>query len=260
MSESPFLTSPEYSKMVEGWKEDKNREDSKMNEENKLVYTMGRHVGAREDLDLNKLHDTDFFAVVKEKIINNNSNRKNPTMVLDVGGGMHLFSDQLRSEFGSKVKVISTGLSKDTSEQARGMLEKMKSKIPYVGEIKKEIHPDDSKMHSVFQLNKTDETKDPKAEFDLVVDTYGEQYYGLGGDAMWLEKYLKTLISKLKSGGIATIYPFGNFGTHSGQTIGESAFQSSEVHRILKELEEYCAVNQHREKNSSHTTLKLIKK
>jgi len=77
---------------------------------------------------------------------------------------------------------------------------------------------------------------------------------------VWLEKYLKAIVSKLKSGGVATIYPFGNYGTHSGQKIGESSFQASEVYRILKELEGFCTVEQHREKNSSHATLKLIKK
>ncbi len=260
MSESPFLTPPEYSQMVGGWKKDKKREDTKMSEENKLVYTMGRYVGAREDMDLSKLHGIDLLKFVEEKIKDNNSTRKNPTMVLDVGGGMHLFSDQLRAKYGSKVRVISTGLSRDVSESARGILEKMKSQIPHAGSIKKELHPDDSKMHSIFQMNKTEEAGEPKAEFDLISDTYGEQYYGLKGNNDWLEKYLKTIVMKLKSGGMATIYPFGNYGVHDGQKIGESNYQASEVYGILERLEELCEVEQYRKPNSSHTTLRLIKK
>jgi hypothetical protein len=260
MSESPFLIPPEYSEMIGGWKEDKKREDNKMTEEHKLVYTMGRHIGAREDMDLSKLHGVDFMKIVEDKITANNSTRKNPTMVLDIGGGMHLFSDQLRAKFGHKVKVISTGLSRDVSESARGILEKMKSQIPHAGAIKKELHPDDSKMYSVFQLNKTDENREPKAEFDLISDTYGEQYYGLKGKNDLLDKYLRTIVSKLKPGGMATIFPFGNYGVHDGQKIGESHYQASEVYRVLTQLEELCEVEQLRKPNSSHTTLRLIKK
>lgn len=260
MSESPFLTPPEYAEMIEGWRVGKKVEDEKMSKEQNLVYIMGRHIGAHEKMDLNKLHTVDLIKFIEEKIQNNESSRKTPTMILDLGGGMHLLSDQLRATFGSKVKVISTSLSRETAEQARGIFKKRQQEIPYSGAIKKELHPDDSKMNSIFQLNKTDESGDPKAEFDLIIDTFGEQYYGLKGEIPLLEKYLMAIISKLKPGGMATIYPFGKYGKFQGQKIMESTFHAGEIYKIFKKLEPICTTKELREPGSAHINLKLIKK
>lgn len=259
MSESPFLNSAEYEKMTSAWRKDVQREEEKINR-NDIPYKMGRHLDAKNnEFDLNDLHGINFLEIIEEKIKSGGANRRNPLMILDLGGGMHFFSDQLRAKFGSKVQVISTGLSKDVSEKAREIIKKAGTQLPHSGLVKKELHPDDSKMHSVFQMNKTEDDGSPKQEFDLIVDTYGEQYYGLEGNSGGLEKYLEVILAKLKSGGVATIMPFGSFGRYEGEKIRESNYGASEVHQILERLKEKCEV-EHISKGNGQFVLRITKK
>ncbi|MFA6424106.1 MAG: hypothetical protein WCV83_02200 [Candidatus Magasanikbacteria bacterium] len=260
MSESPFLTPPEYAQQIEGWREGVKLEEDNIRRIGRPAYVMERFADSIGFYDLNVIHGMDLVSFVGDVIERKNSTRKNPAMVLDLGGGMHLFSDQLRAEFGSKVKVISTGLSHNVAEKMRGNMVKKQYAIPHAGLIKTELHPDDSKMHSVFQLNKTDEEGKPKEEFDLITDTYGEQHYGLDGDIGKLEKYLYTIVAKLKPGGVATIFPFGNYAINLGDKIKESIYQPEGLKKIIEQLSEVCEIKRIKLENSFYTTLRITKK
>ncbi len=259
MSESPFLSEGEYNKMISTWRKDVAREEDEV-EDRRIPYIMGRHLDAgNKDFDLNNLHGINFIEHIEKKIEETGANRRNPLMILDLGGGMHFFSDQLRAKFGSKVKVVSTGISADVSQKARDIVASANTELPHVGAIPKELHPDDSKMHSIFQMNKTEEGGAPKEEFDLIVDTFGEQYYGLEGKSGKLEKFLEAILAKLKSGGMATIAPFGSFARHEGQKIRESDYSSNEVHSILERLKDKCDIEKIN-KGNGQFVLRIIKK
>lgn len=261
MSESPFLNPIEYGERTAAWRQASQREGEMMKREHGLVYTMNRCSGAKFDNeDLDRIHQINFIKFVSGKIDGNHSSRKNPTMVLDLGGGMHFFSDQLRENFGSKVRVISTDISRDVVEQARSMLVEMQAQIPYIGKVKKTLHPDDGKMHSIFQMNAIDENGRPKSEFDLIVDTYGEQYYGLDGSEEMLKKYLQAVVAKLKSGGMATIYPFGKFGVHSRNQIKEFLFPLAQIRSLKEELTQVCVWEEKIRRDNQNSSLRLIKK
>lgn len=105
--------------------------------------------------------------------------------ILDVGGGIGLYAQQIRDNFGpEKVRVYTTGLRKRLAKKVRekrgGRLDK-----------------DDLRWRSILQLRDF-------PEFDLILDTWGEFYYT---DDKNKQKYLDAVIKKLLPNGFACIAP-----------------------------------------------------
>jgi hypothetical protein len=122
--------------------------------------------------------------------------------ILDNGGGAGLLTDQIRREFGDRVEVCSTGLSKQAAREYR-----KRENLP-------PLHKDDLKWRSIQELS-------DYPEFGLIIDTYDEQYYrsrqhlgflyvdgsfGLSSISEWY-KHIGQVTKKLLPGGYATIAP-----------------------------------------------------
>ncbi len=144
---------------------------------------------------ISELHGISFIKEVIPELI---AQRKGGRVrILDVGTGAAFFPDQIRKEFGDKVEVYSTGLSKKT---ARDYREDNKPK----GEQK--LHRNDLKWRSVLELSDFE-------EFDLILDTYGEMIYlkrphsEPSTTTDDINDYLTVLIRKLRPGGLISISP-----------------------------------------------------
>lgn len=75
-----------------------------------------------------------------------------------LGSGNALFCDEIRKQFGKSVEVVSTGLSKKNAVRNRKAIGA------------EPIHKKDIVIQSVRLMNQ-------EPEFDLIIDTYGEQFY-----------------------------------------------------------------------------------
>lgn len=123
-----------------------------------------------------------------------------PLHVLDVGGGIGLYTEQLRKQFGDKVRVYSTGLRKAPVRLQRAQLRAGQSpqyKLPKNVEVNSDAHPDDLKWRSILQLSDFE-------EFNLIVDTAGEFAY-TASSLEEVSRYILAVIHKLLPGGKASI-------------------------------------------------------
>lgn len=114
--------------------------------------------------------------------------------ILDLGAGSCAYTDQIRSTFPDDVKVYSTGLSKSVAKHTR----------------KNRLHQNDLKWISIEQMKDFE-------EFDLILSSFGEIYYGsksgpfnrwrYGFDEDPLTMKLQAIFKKLRPGGIASLAP-----------------------------------------------------
>lgn len=152
----------------------------------------GENKGDHGSIDL--IHRTSFINEVIPYFLENKKNGEK-VRILDIGTGAALYPKQLRERFGNMVEVYSTGLSKKMAHKHRG--EGIKD-VPIP-----KLHPNDLKWRSILELRDGE-------EFDLILDSYGEQLYTTqlveSGHAEFL-KYLEAVVKKLKPGGLASIYP-----------------------------------------------------
>lgn len=189
----------------------------------KLAFKDKRHLGYRatriesggkqifnspvqDDYAIDKIHKFSFIEHIRKtladwnKFPENHPMRKRKFRVLDLGAGTCAYARQLREEFGNRVKVFTTGLSK---APAQGLLRKA------LGDHTAKLDKNDLNFRSVRELRDF-------PEFDLVIDTFGECCYINEGHANAylpqrnlyddLENYFTAVISKLKPGGIASIH------------------------------------------------------
>ncbi|GEM_PF-1759737 len=209
-----FLSPKEIKEKAQGW-----ASDARNFELGKRGYAYGGHdnVQRKETMDNEKdpdqsfdtqkleiLHDTSFLNKEIPEIIK----RKKPgekLKILDVGGGIGSFTEQIRKKYPNEVIVYSTGLSKKAARKYR--------KDNVMGPLDRR----DLKWRSVYELS-------DYPEFDLIIDSFGEQWYTVDRNIVEpedglnnLSDYLTVISKKLLPHGIASIATvtstiFGFFG------------------------------------------------
>src|SRR3989339_1085691 len=155
-------------------------------------------------LDVAALHEQSFIEYIRQRLSEKEfQNRK--FRVLDMGGGAGLYADQLRTEFGDRIKVFTTGLRKKIAKNYRR------------NRNLKNLSKDDLKWRSILELKHQDEQGHPTEEFDLIVNTWGEFPYVFEDSSTGLlntdnlerklNSFFGMIISKLHQGGLASIFP-----------------------------------------------------
>jgi len=153
----------------------------------------------KEKSEISSLHGESIIKEVIPKLLKELPEGQK-LRILDNGTGVGIFTDQIRKEFGDKVDVYSTGLSKQAAREYR-----KKKELPKLGK-------NDLKWRSIQELS-------DYPEFNLIIDTYGEAYYrpffnmtktNLSEMHTFPDefyKHLEQVIKKLLPGGYATITP-----------------------------------------------------
>jgi SAM-dependent methyltransferase len=166
-----------------------------------FLYTHNR-VEQGDSMHLNAVYPISPKEILIPELIKSNPQRK--IKILDLGAGSAQYTDLLRSNFEGKIKVFSTGISKRAAKEAR----------------KKDglsrLHSNDLKWRSIEEL------KD-KQEYDLILSSYGEIFYGTKPNPQnaTVEKELepklytklKKIMMKLNDGGIACFGPAKDLNT-----------------------------------------------
>lgn len=169
----------------------------------------GSEISKRGNIE--RLHHEQFVSETIPLLIKDNPGRK--IKILDVGGGVGMFAQQIRDTFGSQVEVFTTGLRKKSAIKQREQIG-----------ITSKLHPNDLKWRSVLQLHNF-------PEFDLIIDTFGEVMYGVD-DSKKFKSYLFAIVQKLLPGGHAS-------------TVGlpaSNGLSDEYVRRLLKKVENTCKV------------------
>jgi len=180
----------------------------------------------KNDLDIAQVHGVSFIKEVIPKLIQNKieeSIRLNRPVekvrILDVGGGVGIYAEQLRKTFGDDVEVLTTGLRKKPVRQFRKLADKINKADPEIkdamywktagpildGNISGKMHKNDLIKRSVLEFRDF-------PEFDLLIETAGELAYQTDFNRQadlstlkFLEEYLCAVVKKLKPGGVASI-------------------------------------------------------
>lgn len=202
-----FINDDEQSQLISRW----NFSVRKI-EKNGVDHCYGicrrESVGEKEEgyllKPIEELHQESFVrhisTLVKEKEADPKVTDK-MVRVLDCGGGIGIYAEQLRGIFGDKVKVTTTGLSPNSALKIRREYLSVDSfNVLPDWPISKDMHPDDNVCQSILQMSN-------RPEFDLILDTYGEQFYI---NENFKKKYFDAIINKLRSGGEASIVPFSS--------------------------------------------------
>lgn len=183
MNQENFLNSGEYKSKVKEWKrgvEGNEREGRKG-----YLYIADRTENGM-DGGIEDLHGVSFIEEVIPSLLEKKDSPDRKLRILDVGGGAGLYAKQIREKFPDKVKVYTTGLSKKTAKEQNPDLHRK----------------NDLRWRSIRELSDFE-------EFDLILDTYGEAHYGTNKKLYDIspetEKYIDTVIKKLRPGGHASI-------------------------------------------------------
>ena len=120
---------------------------------------------------------------------------KRKVKILDLGGGIGSFTDQIRTKFGDQVKVYSTSAFA-VSDKIREQLQERKRTANQDGTLN--LHKLDAYKSSIVDFRDF-------PEFDLIIDTYGEMFYALPETEREQEvdfsEKLMMIIKKLEKGG-----------------------------------------------------------
>lgn len=193
----PFYTEEEIKNNADKWKK------TSLN----ISYDHNQHRlegHPEEHLDISRLHYVSFIDNVIPRLVAKKKGQ-GKVRILDIGAGSAQYADQIREKFGNNVEVTTTGLAKSKAKEYREVINK------------NNLNPKDLKLASVFQMS-------DYPEFDLIIDTFGEQYYfteqgkvadeeviqvGLDSKDKFnkFERYIKAIVAKLQSEGTASIYP-----------------------------------------------------
>lgn len=201
-----FITPKEQKELIDGWKNGISIEDSRKTSGYCInrCEGMGDYRGpAQWSTSIDTLHAESFIGNIA-KLIKKRENdpelSSKKIQVLDVGGGIGVYAEQLRGIFNDKIKVTTTGLSPSSASKIRDNFSDQNVETGWSlpsWQISKKMHPDDLVCQSILQMSNY-------PEFDLIIDTFGEQYYI---DERFIEKYINAVICKLKPGGMASIAP-----------------------------------------------------
>lgn len=195
-----FLSPELLKKRASDWKKASiDQEPAAKNGDSKLYdYIVDRRENSKGDDGIQELHGESFIQKVIPAMIEKlEVGRK--LKILDVGAGAALYTDQIRQTFGERVKVFSTGISKQATRKVRKL------------DGHPRLNKNDLKWRSIEQLSAF-------PEFHLIIDTFGEQAYRTNQpyDANWvsnhknLEKlflYVRQVVAKLASPGYASLAP-----------------------------------------------------
>lgn len=190
----PFLSPKERDDEVVSWQimsRKKERSPNRIFPLDQYDYKADRDIKTIEED-----HGISFFEQIIPRLLQSKK-EKEKVKILDIGGGVGIFSAELRKQFGDKVKVYTTGLRKQPARMFR------RGTNYLTPELSQTIHPDDLKWRSILELRNF-------PEFDLIIDTYGEQYHGTAVDSKKFALYIQAIIAKLQPGGIASISPLEN--------------------------------------------------
>lgn len=179
-----------------------------------IRYPFTRTENDREYLDrdpIDKYHGQSFITEVIPELKRNKKEGKIKILIL--GAGAALYADQIRGIFKDDI-VVFTGLKKKNAKLARKELAKQ-----FWHPLKEpKLNKRDLIQPSILFLHDF-------PEFDLIIDTYGEQFYSTNvieereKDGNWsyvaaerkipeTKEYLSAVIKKLAIGGKASISPF----------------------------------------------------
>ena len=190
----PFLTPEQRNDEVVSWQimaRRKERSPNRIFPVDQYDYKADRDIKIIEEE-----HGISFFEQIIPRLLQSKKEHE-IVKILDIGGGVGIFSAELRKRFGDKIKVYTTGLRKQPARMFRRATNYL------TPDLSQTIHQDDLKWRSILELKNY-------PEFDLIVDTYGEQYYGTVTDSEKFTLYIQAIIAKLQPGGIASISPIEN--------------------------------------------------
>lgn len=150
--------------------------------------------------DIEYAHGISFLNQVIPEILERlaKQDKKRKIKILDLGGGVGLFADQIRDKFGERVTVYTTSAF-GSSEKTRKELEENKKNITKNKEAT--LNKFDAYKTSIVDFRDF-------SEFDLIIDTYGEMYYtrenypNLGNqEQASFEEKISMIVKKLQVGG-----------------------------------------------------------
>lgn len=195
---SKFLSPDEHKKKILEWESVAHE-----HEEKGYRYRAVRVEGEGGQHAIEEMHGRSFIDEIKKRLADQDAQGvQEKIRVLDCGGGAALYAAQIREIFDKRVDIYTTGLKKSTAKNTRDMLAKEIEVPQLISRLAaKPLHKHDLKWRSVEELRDF-------PEFDFIIDTFGEKNY------TWTDKmeHLKTIVSKLKPGGMASIIPLGEFG------------------------------------------------
>lgn len=196
-----FISEQELAEFAGAWKKAADNTESN----NSYSYPFTR-------LEQDKIDDNEFSEKIEDEhgvhfirdvipyLISKHPGEK--IKILDVGGGIGAYSEQIRQAFPNEVEVFSTGLSKKIAKKVRASMVEKKDEWKW---LPPKLDRNDLKWRSVKQLS-------DYQEFHLIVDTFGEHYYdvyaknkGTKDKFDKLELYLTIIAKKLLPGGMASI-------------------------------------------------------
>ena len=165
-----------------------------------------RTEGTWDSKNIRKLHDVSILEEVIPEIISRKKEGEK-VKILDLGGGVGDFANQIRQKFGDRVKVFTTGLKKKTAKEFKKERFKESHRNPngkVLNSLPIGLHPDDLKWRSILELS-------DYPEFDLIIDTFGEHRYSIPTSDSYryflVIDYLKSIAKKLNEKGQAYITP-----------------------------------------------------
>jgi hypothetical protein len=85
----------------------------------KSIYPMDRKEHLEEETGAKNIDEVHKISFIKDVIPEFIKEKKNgeKVKILDIGGGFGFYADQIRSEFGEKVRVYTTGLIKNVAKK-----------------------------------------------------------------------------------------------------------------------------------------------
>lgn len=202
-----FLTPNELKSKAQDWKKQAKKKESPESDPSSYYHNGVDRIEEhpREGKNIKEEHGVSFLEKIIPSLIRTKKDGKR-VKILDLGGGVGDFANQIRQKFGAKVEVFTTGLSKKAAREFKKKRFKELHRNPDFRQVLKtplSLHPNDLKWRSVLELS-------DYPEFDLIIDTIGEQYYQKFTKETPLVTYLnyiRAVAKKLNSGGQAYITP-----------------------------------------------------
>lgn len=166
-----------------------------MEEKSRQTFITDR---TESDGEIQEAHSISFLKKVIPEMLaclaKNGEKRK--LKILDLGGGLGLFAEEIRENFGDQVKIFTNSAFGESDKKRQKLLE-----------IKKQTHSKNSSLHKLEAYKASILNFRDFPEFDLIIDTYGEIFYANNkrmnpdaGEQNFLKK-LTAIIKKLNSGG-----------------------------------------------------------
>ncbi|HPV70900.1 MAG TPA: hypothetical protein PKY08_03360 [Candidatus Magasanikbacteria bacterium] len=150
--------------------------------------------------DIEYAHGISFLNQVIPEILERfaKQDKKRKIKILDLGGGVGLFADQIRERFGEKVAVYTTSAFGSSEKTRKELVEKKKTATK---NKEAKLHKLDAYKTSIGDFRDF-------PEFDLIIDTYGEMYYTQGNftnsdaqEKVGFKEKIDMVIKKLQEGG-----------------------------------------------------------